>query len=246
MSARSPRRGIEAGKARIEFDARHQHTEAIGSDEAQSRGTGIFRAELRERTEAVTHARRQDDRGSAAALTHSGDKGWNSRRRRRDHDQIGHARQRVEGFDGANALDGVVMRIDEADLAGKTAAAQVLQHGPARRLFAWAGADHGDGSWREQLVETVGRHCPILSPCFGFLPDNKPGEKSIAGYRRDDLIAPTSQECIGTEGLPPSQRTLQRAKADQKRSRAKKHRSGNRSDLKRFPLPILDRDVPTM
>jgi hypothetical protein len=47
----------------------------------------------------------------------------------------------------------------------------------------------------------IGRHIPILSPCCGFFPDNKPGEKSIAGYRRDDLIAPASQECIGIDSF---------------------------------------------
>lgn len=31
-----------------------------------------------------------------------------------------------------------------------------------------------------------------------------------------------------------------------RKDRAQKNWSGNRSDLKRFPLPILDRDVPTM
>ena len=152
------------GKARIEFDARHQHAEAIGPDEAQSRGAGIFLAELGERTRAVTQARGKNDRGSGASAARGRDKGWNGRRRRRDHDQIGCARQLVVGFDGANALDGVVVRIDEADLAREAAAAQIPQHGPARRLVARAGPDHGDGSRRKQLVETISRHCPILSP----------------------------------------------------------------------------------
>jgi hypothetical protein len=34
---------------------------------------------------------------------------------------------------------------------------------------------------------------------LGFFPDNKRGGMSMAGYRRDDLIAPASQECVRTD-----------------------------------------------
>ena len=46
------------------------------------------------------------------------------------------------------------------NLAGKTAAAQIFQNCPARRGAARATADYGDGPWRKQSVQTIGRHFP--------------------------------------------------------------------------------------
>ncbi len=80
---------------------------------------------------------RGDDDGCCRAFARRGrDRIRNGRRRHRDHGEIGRApADRVVGFDRANALDGIVVRIDQLDVAGKAAAAQIFEHGTARSIF---------------------------------------------------------------------------------------------------------------
>ena len=147
-----------SGKAGIELDAGNEHAEAIRSDEAQPRGARGFLARFRERAGAVAETRGEDDRGRRALGACGRDGGRNGRRRHADHGEIRRARQVGIGFDRANALDGVVMRIDQLNVAGKAAAAQIFQDGMAGRLFPRTGADDNDGSRRKRFIETIDRH----------------------------------------------------------------------------------------
>ncbi len=79
-------------------------------------------------------------------------------RRHADHGEVRRTRQVGIGFYRANALDGVVMRIDQLNVAGKAAAAQILQDGMAGRLFPRTGADDNDGSRRKRFIESIDRH----------------------------------------------------------------------------------------
>src|SRR5689334_11795587 len=73
------------------------------------------------------------------------------------------------------------MRIDEMNFAAKSAAAQVFKDRAARRRVARAAADHGHGSRRKQLRETVGRHFGSGVRCCGpMLAVN--GAKSTEPY----------------------------------------------------------------
>ena len=147
-----------SGKAGIELDAWNQHAEAIRSDEPQSGGARGFLACVRQRSRAMAETRGENDRRRRALGAGRRDGGWNGVRRHADHGEVRRTRQVGIGFDRANTFDGVVMRIDQLNVAGKAAAAQILQDGMAGRLFPRTGADDNDGSWRKGLIETIDRH----------------------------------------------------------------------------------------
>ncbi len=150
-----PRSRHRCGETRIEFGARHQHAEAIGSNEAHSGCMRGFLAFLGERAGSMAETRGEDDAGRRALGSRRGNNGWDGRWRHADHCEIGYTREVGIGFDCAHVLDRVIMGIDEVNIAGKAGAAQILQDGPARRLVARAGADDGDGSRRKYFIETI-------------------------------------------------------------------------------------------
>src|SRR4029077_315644 len=99
-----------------------------------------------------------DDNSSGRSFfTRSGNKVRHGLRGRGDHYQIGRLWEILNGLDGSNALDLVVMRIDEADRALETTASKVSQYGAARRCFARARTHDRDRLRRKQLVEMIGR-----------------------------------------------------------------------------------------
>jgi len=97
----------------------------------------------------VTEPGGKDYRGGGSlggcGANHSRDR---SRRHGDDRD-IRCRRQRLIGFDRGDPLDVVVMRIDEMNCAGKSAAAQVFQNRAAGRCVTRAAADHNDRARRK-------------------------------------------------------------------------------------------------
>jgi hypothetical protein len=153
--ARWRRRG---GKARIELRPRHEHAEAIGTDEAHAGRAGVLLTEGGKRTGAVAEPGRDDDADRGALARRRGNGVRYGGGRHRNGDDIGHLQQGVIGFDRAYSLDLVVARIDQMNRARETGAAKVFEHGAARRCFARRCADDGDRSRREKRLETVVRH----------------------------------------------------------------------------------------
>src|ERR1700730_15052834 len=106
----------------------------------------------------MSKPRGDDDGGRRSLFTRSGDDIRHGLRGRRDHEQIGRLQEILNGSDRSNALDLVVMRINEADCSLETADSKVSQYGTAWRCFAPARTHDCDRPRRKQLVETIGRH----------------------------------------------------------------------------------------
>ena len=146
------------GEARIEFRARRENAEAVRADQPHAAGARGMLARLRERARAVSETRGDDDAGRhplAPGVCH--DRGDALRRCRND-DQIGWPRQVVESADRTDALDLVIVRIDEPDLAHEAGLAQVAQNRAPGRGAARACTNERDRLRREQSLEAVGRH----------------------------------------------------------------------------------------
>ena len=77
-----------------------------------------------------------DDAGRRSLSRRRGNRGRDRWRRHCNDNNVGHFGQRIVGSDGGYAFNLVVPRIDKVDRAGEAAAAQVFEHGPARRSLA--------------------------------------------------------------------------------------------------------------
>ena len=158
IRARSPGGRACGGEARIEPGARHQHAEAVGTDEPQALGARRRLAALGQRARPMAETGGDDDAGRACPSRRRPQRCRHRLRRRRDDDQVGGFRQRVAGLDRADRLDLVVVRIDEMDRALEAAAREGCAgpRGPA--MSGAPAADNGDRARREKLVETIGGH----------------------------------------------------------------------------------------
>ena len=151
-------RGHARGKAGIEVGARGQDAEAVGADEPEAGCTCGLLAGVGERAFSVPEPCGDDDCGRGAHLPGRGDDAGHRWRRRRDDEEIGRLRQRIDGPDGPDPLDLAMARIDETDRPFETCAAKVFQNGATGRGFARASPHDHDRAGRKQSVQTIGRH----------------------------------------------------------------------------------------
>ena len=124
-------------EARIELCARHQHAETIGADQAHAGGAGVLLAGIGERAGAMAEPRGNDDADCGAFARGGGNRIGHRGRRHRDSDDIGRFRQRIVGFDGADARDLVVARIDQVNRRQETRCREDFR---ARRAPSMSGA----------------------------------------------------------------------------------------------------------
>ena len=79
-----------------------------------------------------------------------------------------------------NAVDLVIARIDEPELAPELRFSNIVENGAADRAMARTGSDQRDGMRREQIFQTVSRHRSFVSGESGC-PANRYGAQCVLG-----------------------------------------------------------------
>ena len=100
-------------KAGVESGRGDRHAEAVGANKPQAvRPRGLLRG-VGERVGAVTQSRGDNDRRRGTLRTRRRDDLGYRRRGRRDHDNVGHRGNRLDGIDRRQAVDVFVIWIDD-------------------------------------------------------------------------------------------------------------------------------------
>ena len=92
----------------------------------------------------MAESRGDDNRGCNAFFAGRSDDSGHGLRGRSDHEQIGGMAQLLESFDGLDAFDFGVVRIDKADRSFEPGLAKTSQDRATRRRFAWARTHNRD------------------------------------------------------------------------------------------------------
>jgi hypothetical protein len=149
-------------EGRVEADARHHHAKAVRPDDAHQVGARGLEHRALEFLAAplaqFAEARRDDDRGLAAARTQFADQAGNGFRRRADDGKVGHRRHACHIAVGEDALDGVVLGIDRQDRACKTGMEKIARKDGADRPGLRRRPDQRHRFGGEQLVQIADRH----------------------------------------------------------------------------------------
>ena len=137
---------------------RHQHADAVRADEPQAGGACSAIGRFGKRSRAVAEAGGDDDRRSGSLRAGGRDGFRNRGGRHRYHRDVDRPSDGVERFDGVDAFDRGIVRIDHVHRARKPGGADVRDHMAADRGFARARADDGERVRGEQSVQAIDGH----------------------------------------------------------------------------------------
>ena len=178
-----------SGETRIESGARRNDAEAIRTDDADA---GLARQSSQSRAErvrAMVGIGGDDDGARNLQRRRLFDESRYAFARRREDGEIGRTGEIGEPADAGQAVDLLVARIDEPDLALETAVAQIGEHGMAETARPRARPDERQRARLEETVEmarghggsAVRRHVrPPRSPLRIALPQNLLRRKKVA------------------------------------------------------------------
>ena len=156
--------GVDVREARVEPDAGHDEAQAVGPEHAEAAPPGrlVERLEQRlaTRVAALGKARSQHHRGARAGVGQGAHDLGHRGRRRADHGQVRHQRQRLRVRVREHARHRLVARVHRHHRPAKAPAQQVAHHHRAHPPGPVRGAEHGDAARPQQDVEVAHAHRP--------------------------------------------------------------------------------------